>query len=247
MRYLPPGASCTAFWYASQAGLMVACGPDDLSDRDFLRELGAQAACRAGWHGIPAWQVRENGVLAWMRPEWVWEITVNAMARSAAEYGDYQPRTQVVHCGREPYDVLIDRTTPWGNPFVIGRDGDRGQVIARYEQHLLASPGLLAALPQLRGKVLGCWCAPQPCHGDVLARYADGPEARIMEIYHALPDGPPVRDPGCERCDYDTHRCPGCGEPLPHGTEVCRSCGDGPVPPWCPLPQGDQARFAIGY
>lgn len=28
----------------------------------------------------------------------------------------------------------------------------------------------------------------------------------------------------CERCNYDTHRCPGCGEPLPHGTEVCGSC-----------------------
>jgi hypothetical protein len=56
-----------------------------------------------------------------------------------------------------------------------------------------------------------------------------------------------VRDPGCERCDHDTHRCPGCGEPLPHGTEVCAGCDDPPVPPWCPLPQGDQARLAIGY
>jgi uncharacterized protein DUF4326 len=37
--------------------------------------------------------------------------------------------TRVVHLKREPYDVAIDRRTRWGNPFVIGRDGDRETVI----------------------------------------------------------------------------------------------------------------------
>lgn len=32
------------------------------------------------------------------------------------------------------------------------------------------------------------------------------------------------RDPHCSRCNYDMHRCPGCSEPLPHGTEVCADC-----------------------
>lgn len=81
--------------------------------------------------------------------------------------------TRVVHCKREPYDIYIGRPGPWGNPFVIGRDGTREQVIAKYEAWLRTSPDLLAGLSQLRGKVLGCWCAPQDCHGDVLARYAD--------------------------------------------------------------------------
>ena len=30
--------------------------------------------------------------------------------------------------------------------------------------------------------------------------------------------------PDCFRCNYDMHRCKGCGEPLPHGTEVCPAC-----------------------
>ena len=82
-------------------------------------------------------------------------------------------RTRVVHCKRAPYDAYIGRGGRWGNPFVIGRDGDRAEVIAKYERWLLTQPELLAALPQLRGRTLGCWCAPRPCHGDVLARLAD--------------------------------------------------------------------------
>ena len=62
------------------------------------------------------------------------------------------------------------------NPFVIGKDGTRDEVIKKYEAWLLAQPALLAALPELRGKTLGCWCAPQACHGDVLARLAEAQE-----------------------------------------------------------------------
>jgi hypothetical protein len=65
--------------------------------------------------------------------------------------------------------VRVDRATPWGNPFVIGRDGDRATVIAAYcDQHLPSRPDLLARLGELRGKALGCWCAPLACHADVL-------------------------------------------------------------------------------
>lgn len=67
--------------------------------------------------------------------------------------------------------VHVDRATPWGNPFVPGRDGDRATVVARYRDDYLPSrPGLLARLGELRGKALGCWCAPAPCHADVLIR-----------------------------------------------------------------------------
>jgi hypothetical protein len=69
--------------------------------------------------------------------------------------------------------VRMDRRTPWGNPFRIGRDGDRAQVIARYRDWIRFQPDLLARIPSLRGKVLACWCAPLPCHGDVLAALAD--------------------------------------------------------------------------
>jgi hypothetical protein len=79
----------------------------------------------------------------------------------------------VVHCKRAAHDVYIGRPSKWGNPFVIGRDGTRDDVIARYEAWLLEQPELVDALPDLAGKTLGCWCAPRACHGDVLARLAN--------------------------------------------------------------------------
>ena len=83
--------------------------------------------------------------------------------------------TYVVHCKRLPHDVYIGRPSKWGNPFVVGRDGTREQVIAKFEAWLVRQPALMASLPELRGKVLGCWCSPLACHGDVLARLADAP------------------------------------------------------------------------
>jgi hypothetical protein len=76
--------------------------------------------------------------------------------------------------GVPPGSVYVGRPTKWGNPFVIGRDGDRSEVIARFEQYLLDRPELVeAARRELRGKSLVCWCAPLACHADVLIRVAN--------------------------------------------------------------------------
>lgn len=75
--------------------------------------------------------------------------------------------------GLVPNAVSVARPSKWGNPFKIGKDGTREQVIAKYEEWLMKQPRLLAALPELRGKVLVCWCAPLPCHADVLDRLAN--------------------------------------------------------------------------
>lgn len=84
-----------------------------------------------------------------------------------------EPR--VVHCKRDPYDVYIGRPGPWGNPWRVGRDGSREQVIERYRQMMLSDPSAVARIrTELAGKTLGCWCAPQPCHGDVLLEIARG-------------------------------------------------------------------------
>lgn len=80
--------------------------------------------------------------------------------------------TTVVHV-RDGYDIYIGRPSLWGNPFVIGRDGSREEVIAKYRAYILRQPAMLADLPSLRGKRLGCYCAPLPCHGEVLAELAD--------------------------------------------------------------------------
>lgn len=76
----------------------------------------------------------------------------------------------VVHCRREPYDIYIGRRSKWGNPYVVNEDGTREEVIDKYEKYVRDQPNLMAALPELKGKVLGCWCAPKSCHGDVLVK-----------------------------------------------------------------------------
>lgn len=94
--------------------------------------------------------------------------------------------SRVVHVSREPYDVYIGRTvtffssrptlvgSKWGNPFRApkGYDiyADPDRILARFEEYVRSRPDLMAALPELKGKVLACWCAPKPCHGDVLLR-----------------------------------------------------------------------------
>jgi len=71
--------------------------------------------------------------------------------------------------------VYIGRGSPWGNPFVIGRDGTRAEVIAQYDAWIAIQPHLLARLPELRSRDLLCFCAPKSCHGETLRRLANAP------------------------------------------------------------------------
>lgn len=95
-------------------------------------------------------------------------------------------KTRVVHVN-DPggFDIYIGRAvhrkgfhrSKWANDVAITLRGPR--VVSRqmaldaYRAHLEHSPDLLAALPELKGKVLGCWCKPEACHGDLLAELAD--------------------------------------------------------------------------
>lgn len=92
-------------------------------------------------------------------------------------------KTTVVHVN-DPngYDIYIGRAVPrrglkaskWANPFQIGTHGDRTQVIQLYETFITNSPYWFRRdLEDLKGKRLACWCAPEPCHGDILAELAD--------------------------------------------------------------------------
>ena len=62
--------------------------------------------------------------------------------------------------------VYIGRGSEWGNPFVVGRDGDRETVIRRFAEEVL--PNL--NIERLRGKDLICYCKPAACHGDVILK-----------------------------------------------------------------------------
>lgn len=83
-------------------------------------------------------------------------------------------RARVVHCKKEDFDVYIGRPSIWGNPFKLEKESDRETVIQQYREWLQKQPELIQrAKQELRGKVLGCWCAPRSCHGDVLLQVAN--------------------------------------------------------------------------
>lgn len=86
----------------------------------------------------------------------------------------------VVHCKKAPYDVYIGRPSKWGNPFTHRQDGktlakhivgSRDEAVEAYREWITNGEGkhLMKDLPELKNKVLGCWCHPQSCHGDVLS------------------------------------------------------------------------------
>jgi hypothetical protein len=67
---------------------------------------------------------------------------------------------------------------PLYNPFQYHtarkkRDQTRAEIMVTYREYLMARPDLLALVPELRGRTLACWCAPELCHADILAEIAD--------------------------------------------------------------------------
>jgi hypothetical protein len=89
--------------------------------------------------------------------------------------------TTTVHCKKNDYDVYIGRPSKWGNPFshktgalAAFRVNSRDEAVERYREWIINNPKLMADLHELKDKVLGCWCKPARCHGDILAELADG-------------------------------------------------------------------------
>lgn len=66
------------------------------------------------------------------------------------------------------HSVYIGRGSRWGNPFKIGEDGTREEVIEKYREYIRADDELMIGLRELVGRSLVCWCAPQDCHGRIL-------------------------------------------------------------------------------
>ena len=87
------------------------------------------------------------------------------------------------HLNSIPEDaVYVGRPTKWGNPFLLNdpllppgltRLERRQMVVDEYRKWIQTQPELINALPELRGKDLVCWCAPLPCHADVLLELAN--------------------------------------------------------------------------
>lgn len=78
--------------------------------------------------------------------------------------------------------VYVGRPSPLGNPFVIGRDGDRAAVVNKYGKWLEAerhNPAIKKELQKLKDMAkkgpleLVCWCAPLSCHADVIKSFLE--------------------------------------------------------------------------
>jgi len=92
-------------------------------------------------------------------------------------------KTKVVHCMREEYDVYIGRPGIWGNPYAHKSGtqakyvvGSVTEAIEKYREYIMSKPDLLRRVPELKGKILGCWCKSKPnnpCHGDILVELAE--------------------------------------------------------------------------
>lgn len=90
----------------------------------------------------------------------------------------------------DPYEIRIDRKTRWGNPFshLKGTKAQfevatREEAIESYKHwlwtELVDGRVTVAELAALDGKILGCWCAPLPCHGEVLLKAAAWARERL--------------------------------------------------------------------
>ena len=67
--------------------------------------------------------------------------------------------------------INCGRPSPWGNPFIIGRDGTREEVIEKYRVYAIKrnalDPSWLA--PLITATDVYCWCTPKACHVEVIA------------------------------------------------------------------------------
>ncbi len=78
---------------------------------------------------------------------------------------------------RPNYDIYIAGTldhpktefirSKWANPYSVKRYG-RDKALELYEEHIRKTPELYNNLFELKDNILGCWCKPEPCHGDIL-------------------------------------------------------------------------------
>lgn len=85
--------------------------------------------------------------------------------------------TKIVHCKKSPYDVYIGRGSLFGNPFKIGIDGTREEVIEKYKEYfddkIRKDMRFRISVFDLKGKILGCWCKPKCCHGDIIVKFLE--------------------------------------------------------------------------
>jgi hypothetical protein len=95
-------------------------------------------------------------------------------------------QTKVINLRKDKYDIYIGRPSIYGNPFEIGKDGDRDMVIKLYRfyfyNRLEHDNHFKEEVLKLKGKILGCFCKPLACHGDIIAEYLNDTENKTAQL-----------------------------------------------------------------
>lgn len=105
---------------------------------------------------------------------------------------EFKNDARVVNCRTEHYDVYIGRPSEWGNPFTHIKNKrtraefvvkSREEAITKYREWIVQQPELMKKIETLKGKILGCWCAPRSCHGDVLVELINSGSIEEFKTY----------------------------------------------------------------
>lgn len=145
----------------------------DSVDLEELHRFAASIGLRRPWfqnrRGLPHYDLTERARSRAVASGAV-EVPCTTLIRTCRRDG----LTRVVNVRREPCDVLVDRSTFWGNHwYEIGPGCTRDMAVDGHMRRILESPEHLSRLKELRGKTLGCHCEPLRCHAHNLAFLAD--------------------------------------------------------------------------
>ena len=124
-----------------------------------------------------------------------------------------------IYIGRRGIVFIDNKRFPekdsiWANPFKIGKDGSREEILDLYRDYIetkIEKESLGDDLKSLKGKVLGCWCSPQPCHGDILIELIN----KYIEPLYCVNCENVTEGDTCQNCD--DNYCNDC-------MDICRCC-----------------------
>ena len=97
------------------------------------------------------------------------EVTVNIVNLKSVDVRKWQKVPGHIYIGRKTKRI---QASIWCNHFKISDGCSRAEVIKLFEQYLTENVELLNLVGNLKDKILGCWCSPLPCHGEILHRFA---------------------------------------------------------------------------
>ena len=115
----------------------------------------------------------------WKQDELERKATVEAGGTVVANMRDGKDEALINWAKENGYFQRIDRNSQWGNPYELGKDGDRNTVCDSHIYYFKKKLSLHQQLMDIKGKVLGCWCYPERCHGNYLKDLADGTDEII--------------------------------------------------------------------